>query len=256
MNLNKMKTNNTIKSLLIICVLALSTTSCEKPEEPKIQEPLLRGTGTVTDIDGNTYKTIQLGDQWWMAENLSVTQYADGSPITQITEDSVWRALSNTDKAFCYYNNNKYGEGDKFGALYTWAAAVKGAGVPDSVDTMVQGVCPAGWHVPSRKEWQTLIENVQQDIGSTSTDATALKSKEGWSGYNGNDIYGFSALASGYQTYFYGTSIETKLFTFFWSSTTFSDTRAYQLDLHALQQDTHLGNEVKRNGFSVRCVKN
>jgi hypothetical protein len=77
---------------------------------------------SVTDIDGNTYSVVEIGDQIWMAENLNVTKYPDGTDISRITDNIEWANLGNTDDAYCYYENNAYG--DTYGVLYTWTAAM------------------------------------------------------------------------------------------------------------------------------------
>ena len=111
--------------------------------------------GTVTDIDGNNYGTIAIGDQVWMAGNLKVTRYSDGSDIPMVTGESEWAALDIDGKAWSWYENlAEYG--DTSGALYTWAAVMNGAASSEAIPSGVQGVCPAGWHLPSDAEWKIL----------------------------------------------------------------------------------------------------
>jgi len=107
---------------------------------------------TVTDYDGNTYNTVQIGNQVWMAENLKVTHYSDGTEIQLVEDKSAWETLSHTDKAYCYYNNIS-SNGKTYGALYTWAAVMNGAGSSNTNPGRVQGVCPDGWHLPSDAKW-------------------------------------------------------------------------------------------------------
>ena len=107
---------------------------------------------TVTDIDGNNYKTINIGDQVWMAENLKVTKYRNGESIPMIKGELIWKNY--TAGAFCYYQNNP-DIGEIYGALYNWYA------VNDS-----KGLCPTGWHVPSNDEWENLALNVSPTIES------------------------------------------------------------------------------------------
>src|SRR4030042_5868846 len=87
-------------------------------------------TGTVTDIDGNTYNTIRIGDQWWMAENLASTRYSDGTEIPLITDGEAWCVLSTP--AYCWYDNNENTYKDLYGAIYNGYAAVMG------------NLCPSG----------------------------------------------------------------------------------------------------------------
>jgi len=105
---------------------------------------------TVTDIDGNVYDTIQIGDQVWMAENLKVTHYRDGTAITHVIDHAEWGAL--TTEAYCIYNNNASNEVDTYGALYNWYA------VADA-----HNIAPEGWHVPTDAEWQVLVDYLGGD---------------------------------------------------------------------------------------------
>lgn len=99
--------------------------------------------GTVNDIDGNTYKTIQIGTQLWMAENLKTTRFNNGSSIPDIKENSAWHLL--TTPGFCWYNNDLYAYKDSYGALYNWYAANN------------ENICPTGWHVPSDLDWYGMV---------------------------------------------------------------------------------------------------
>lgn len=127
--------------------------------------------------DGRTYKIVKIGSQTWMAENLNFK----------------------TDSSFCY--NNEETNFTKYGRLYTWAVAVGksenecGYGKTCSLPSgNIQGVCPSGWHLSSRAEWETLFNAV----GGQSTAGNVFKSTSGWydSG-NGSDAFGFSALPAG-----------------------------------------------------------
>lgn len=102
----------------------------------------------VTDIDGNTYPTILIGQQEWMAENLRVTRFNDGTPIPHLTEGSDWDHL--TTPAYCWYNNDESGHKMVYGALYSWF-------VTDAQSNDGKNVCPEGWHVPSDAEWSQMI---------------------------------------------------------------------------------------------------
>jgi uncharacterized protein (TIGR02145 family) len=110
-------------------------------------------TGTVTDVDGNVYKTVKIGNQWWMAENLKTTRYSDGTPIEN----------------FVYENDTSNIE--IYGRLYRWAAAVRNAPSSNSNPSGIQGVSPQGWHIPSDAEWQELINY----LGEESTAGGKLK---------------------------------------------------------------------------------
>jgi len=118
--------------------------------------------GTVTDIDSNIYTTIQIGNQGWMAENLKVTRYADGTEIPLVTNDTVWAALKdfNNYRAYCWYDddiNNK----NTYGALYTWAAVMNGENGTNTNPSNKQGVCPDNWHVVIITMVQLVVEGLK-----------------------------------------------------------------------------------------------
>lgn len=115
--------------------------------------------GSVTDRDGNTYKTIKIGHQWWMAENLRVTGYESGGNITYIGNNEDWLDLDINQKAMGYYDFNVANATAK-GALYTHPAATNGVKSTMDSNVRIQGVCPSGWHLPSDTEWQALEINL------------------------------------------------------------------------------------------------
>ena len=98
-------------------------------------------TGTVDDYDGNTYKTVKIGTQWWMAENMKSTHFSDGTEISLIENNASWGNLDFSDKAYCYYDDS-VSRANTYGALYTWAAAMNGAESSELTPSYVQGVCP------------------------------------------------------------------------------------------------------------------
>jgi uncharacterized protein (TIGR02145 family) len=100
--------------------------------------------GSVTDVEGNTYKTIQIGTQTWMAENLKAIKYNDGNQISNVTSWSSWEKL--ITGAYCWYSNDESSYKADYGALYNWYAVSSGK------------LCPAGWHVPELSEWFTLVD--------------------------------------------------------------------------------------------------
>lgn len=203
--------------------------------------------GTVLDDrDGQTYKTVKIGDQWWMAENLN---YYDSTN------------LSVKNKSWCYNDSTFYCE--KYGRLYTWAASLDSAklvtlnsidcgyGHTCSLPTRVQGVCPTDWHLPGKAEWNSLITAV----GGILTAGKALKSQSGWdSNGNGTDAFGFSALPVGVRHYGGYFDYESKD-ALFWTSTVDNASNANYMGLYSNWDDENLGPTKKNNGFSVRCVK-
>ena len=107
---------------------------------------------TVTDIDGNVYKTVKIGDQVWMAENLKVTHFRNGDPIPTGYSDDDWANLS--EGAFCFYNDEQKNI-DIYGNIYNWYA------VSDK-----RGISPEGWHVPSYEEWKKLFDFFEDSVCS------------------------------------------------------------------------------------------
>ena len=210
--------------------------------------------GTMTDErDGKVYKTVKIGNQTWMAENLN---YYDSTNI------------SVKEKSWCYgkYDNGDSSTCDVAGRLYTWAAAIDSVKLANDADNpqdcgfrkacnlpaKVQGVCPPDWHLPSRAEWKALLTAV----GGQSSAGKVLKSQSGWyKNGNGTDAFGFSALPAGDKYYKGDFSNEGRLAEF-WSSTEYINSdEAYHMDLSYEDGYANLSGYAKYYGFSVRCVK-
>ncbi len=207
---------------------------------------------TVTDYDNNEYQTVKIGNKIWMAENLKVTNYSDGTAIPNITDNALWTSLgdNNTHKAYCFYDNNVDSE---YGALYTWAGAMNGANSDISNPSTVQGVCPVGWHLPSDSEWNEMVNY----LGGITIAGGKLK-EEGtihWSSPNegATNETGFTGLPGGARNQTGGFEGETSM-GLWWSSTESTNTFAV---LHLLRvtntQVPYIGIN-KSNGISVRCV--
>ncbi len=207
-------------------------------------------SSTVTDIDGNEYKTVIIGDQTWMAENLKVTHYASGTSISLVTDRDEWKNFSNSKKAYCFYDND---ESLGYGALYTYAAATNG----DSSGSNVQGVCPDGWHLPSDSEW-TVLEDYISDDGHSGSEGTALKASSGWADDgDGTDNYSFNALPGGCRYKTNGAFSNGGSFGYWWTSTIyyFDNSYAYDRSLYNTNEAVIKNNIGKSYGLSVRCVK-
>ncbi len=197
--------------------------------------------GTVDDIESNSYNTIQIGEQIWMAENLKTTRYRNNNPIYYPGDIPInWE--NNTTGAYAKYLNTDLMY-NTYGALYNWHA-VDNAG----------GLCPSGWHVPTDAEWTTLTTYLTIN-GHSGTEGTALKSETGWNLGNGTDNYGFKALPGGYRDNL-GAYDELLDFGYFWSATEDvvlpANAKNRLLDDQATVQEL---NQSKPNGYSVRCVK-
>ena len=209
--------------------------------------------GTMTDTrDNKIYKTVKIGDQVWMAENLN---YADSTKMPSLKGNS-----------WCY--DNKAENCDVTGRLYTWAAAIDSVALANDADnpqtcgyygktctlpTVVQGVCPSGWHLPTYDEWQTLFKAV----GGSSAAGKALKSGSGWySNGNGTDTYGFSALPAGYWNYYGGGLFGgAGNYANFWSASEYSSSDAYRLYLDYYYESAGMSGLSKYYGNPVRCLQ-
>ena len=207
----------------------------------------------VTDFDGNSYSTVQIGSQIWMAENLKTTHFADGTAISLITDNTTWANLgdNDTDLAFCYYNNNASGEATTYGALYTWAAAMKG-----STTESIQGVCPTGWHLPDSTDWNSLSAFLGGDAVSGGKLKEAGTSHWTTPNEGANNESNFSALGSAYRRNDNGTFAGIKTMSYFWTSTSASTSNAYTFKLSYLSATSAKQSMLKSLGASVRCVKN
>ncbi|MBU4444183.1 MAG: fibrobacter succinogenes major paralogous domain-containing protein [Candidatus Marinimicrobia bacterium] len=198
-------------------------------------------TGTVTDIDGNVYQTVKIGDQWWMAENLKVTHYRNGDPIPNVTDNTDWSNLSTG--ASCNYDNEASNVAT-YGRLYNWYA------VSDS-----RQIAPAGWHMPSDAEWQTLIDY----LGGESVAGGKMKETgtTHWGSPNASatNESGFAALPGGYHLYYYGTYYSLCNHAYFWSSTEDDSSTAWYRSLRYDGSDVYRYGYYKQDGFSVRCVR-
>ena len=209
---------------------------------------------TFTDYDGNVYETVQIGNQCWMAENLKVTHYNDGTPIPTGYSVNDWVNLSTGAYAVYPANNDAASiatcGGDcasVYGNLYNWHA----------VDT--GNLAPAGWHIPTDNEWTELEDFITND-GNSGIEGNALKEvgyahwdNDGDPNHLGLDIYDFTALPGGYlggAGYDYMGS-----YGFFWSSTEISSGSAWSRVLDYNYSDVYRNNGSKEYGFAARLVR-
>lgn len=194
---------------------------------------------TVSDIDGNVYRTVVIGTQVWLGENLKTTRYENGDPITEITGETEW--LNQTSGAYCKYDNN-LANVPVYGLLYNWYA------VQDT-----RNVCPAGWHVPSYDDWTKLVDFLEGE--SVAGGKMKQKGTSYWNSPNdgATDDYGFTALSSGYRLG--DTFQEPGYYAVFWSSTEADVTDARILSLINSTRRAYLEEAYKSDGYSVRCIK-
>jgi uncharacterized protein (TIGR02145 family) len=236
--------------------------------------------------NGKVYKTVKIGSQTWMEENLDVSTFINGDIIPEAQSNEQWkRANQNKQPAWCYYQNNS-ANGKKYGKLYNWYA------VNDP-----RGIAPLGWHVPTANEWKTLTKYLGVDA------ATKIKNTFGWSSLKNpkqNEIEcpkcsdwseeakmkitcnnckgtrrissnnkiksldkqtnssGFSALPGGYRTEF-GFSWSQVEIGGWWSSTTYlSFANAFWCYIHGVSIIPTFSHrsDFKSNGYYIRCMKN
>jgi len=206
---------------------------------------------TLTDLrDSQVYRTVTIGTQTWMAENLN---YAYNEPTSSLDSSS-----------FCY--SNSADSCAKYGRLYLWSAAMDSAGVFSSAGevcddgnsgtlgtpmTMVRGVCPAGWHLPSDNEWNTLLTAV----GGVGVAGRLLRATSDWDGsVKGVDSFGFSLLPAGEYDIFmdYFDHIHTKAH--LWSSSEYRSYYAFEMYFSYHDESAGLFAQNKYRAQSVRCL--
>jgi uncharacterized protein (TIGR02145 family) len=227
------------------------------------------------DGDNNYYPVVQINTQLWMVENLKTTNYSNGTPIPLVNNTTSWAALTDTSKAYCWYNDDIANKAT-YGALYTWAAAMNGAAGTNNNPSGIQGVCPTGWHLPSDAEW-TQMENYLADNGYNYDGTTgggidkiakSLTSTSGWNsssntGAVGNTDYpayrnksGFTALPGGFRSTL-GAFLNIDNYGYWWSARESSTPVAYYRSMgYDYSSETSEDNRTSKEcGFSVRCIK-
>ncbi len=204
-------------------------------------------SGIVTDIDGNVYQTVKIGNQWWMAENLKVTHYSNGDSIPHVINDSTWGGPYTYTGAYCAYDNNSNNV-STYGLLYNWLA------VDDS-----RNIAPAGWHVPTDDEWHTLVDYLGGDSvagGKMKTTGTIQGGDGLWVSPNtgATNSSGFSALPGGFR-FDGGEFSRMSDGAYFWSSTEYGSYSAWYRLLYYCQSFVDRNDGPKPYGFSVRLVR-
>jgi uncharacterized protein (TIGR02145 family) len=191
------------------------------------------GDNTVA-CGGKTYRTVQIGTQTWMAENLDYA--ANGSK--------------------CYDNNC-----DNYGRLYNWATAMgleascNSSSCASQIQAKHKGICPTGWHIPSKVEWDALATYIESDKGCTSCDAKHLKSTSGWnSNGNGLDSYGFAALPGGHGNSGGDFDIAGN-YGYWWSTSGSSANSTYYRRMYYNLEYARWSDSDRSNLFSVRCLQ-
>jgi uncharacterized protein (TIGR02145 family) len=222
-----------------------------------LQDTILPSPSTVKDADGNTYKTITIGNQIWMAENLRTTKYNDGTAIPNVTDNATWSTL--TTPAYCWYNNDADSLGKIYGGLYNWYAVNSG------------NLCPTGFHVPTNEDWSLLIDNliangynfddtkIDDKVAKSMADTTSWNSSQGVGSAGNTDfpekrnLSGFSGLAAGGQ--YDGLFKDIGIHCSWWSLTEFDSNNSWYRNLYYGGSSVGMFYMDKKSGLSVRCMK-
>lgn len=237
--------------LLMIGLLSVLTNSCKKDDtviqptgDGGVTSAVFNTTktyGTMTDQNGNTYKTITIGTQTWMAENLRVTKYRNGEPIPNVTDSAAW--VASTTGAYCSYRNTANKDDiASYGRLYNWYAA------SDS-----RNIAPTGWHLPSDAEWTTLTTYLGGETvaGSKMKEAGTTH----WKSLNtsATNESGFTALPSGFND---GAFVNLGFGGEWWSSTAYSAPLAWNRSMYTSNATTcYRFKGYKLSGYAVRLIK-
>ncbi|MBE0641357.1 MAG: fibrobacter succinogenes major paralogous domain-containing protein [Bacteroidales bacterium] len=210
-------------------------------------------TATMMDIDSNVYQTVKIGGKWWMAEDLRVTHYRDGSPIPLVQDINDTKTWNNMG-ACCTYNS----KADVNGLLYNFLAVEDG-----------RMLAPTGWHIPSDEEWQEL----EEALGMSSS----ASKKSGWRGDDEGDALkkvglkywvrfgdvwptnesGFSGEAGGCRMFNnrWSEPLGLQYMGFWWTSSPEGSQHAWYRHLDYKRSDVFRATGPRTYGFSVRCVK-
>lgn len=244
-----------IKYLTIIAGFMAFFSSCLKQGNPMVVPDGVISFGTMTDQQGNEYKSVTIGKQTWMAQNLRASVYNDNTPITTVTDTTSWQ--NSNSGALCSYKNTSNSDTiKKFGLLYNWYTV------------KTNKICPAQWHVPTHSEWDTLLVYLAAHkysyYGYGLGIAKALADTEGWKSNQYEGTVGFIQLrnnASGFQAVPSGNRNKNGKFDFagsyttWWSSTERSVDSAYARGLNYSESHISIGYDHEKSGFSIRCIK-
>jgi len=206
-------------------------------------------TKTIDSIDNYIYRTVKIGNQTWIAENLKTTRYNDGTLIPLVTDSTVWENLKTP--AYCWYNNDEAASKTPYGALYNWYAASS------------TNICPSGWHTATNDEYDAMEVSIglaQADIniwGWRGTDhGSKMKNTTGWNaGENGTNTSGFSALPGGYRFYDDGMFNGQNTLGYWWTATEHDAARGWYRRLDGNNTAVYKASTDKRAGKAIRCVK-
>lgn len=214
------------------------------------------GMPTITDIDGNVYNTILIGDQCWMKENLKTTTYNNGASIPNVTDGADWSNL--ISDAYVWYDNDISWK-DSYGALYNWYATIDPG-----------ALCPTGWHVPGHDEWEVLFEYIGGTLPPHGNELKSCRQVNSPAGGNcstnehprwaendsfwGTDEYGLSGLPGGFRQY-NGEFNDVGKYSVWWSSSEYSSDFAWSQTLSYNDGTVYVSSSKKASGLSIRCLR-
>ncbi len=222
---------------------------------PNVHNPDLT-YGTMIDQEGNVYKTIAIGTQVWMAENLNTSIYRNGDLIPTNLNNAAWSTT--TSGAWNYYNNDESNE-CPYGKLYNWYTCVD-----------ERGLCPVDWHVPSDVEWSALIEFLDPSMDPFSTGAQSLiaggrmktigttdNSSGFWNAPNtgATNDSGFSSISGGRKLVNFGVYHYMGFYDVWWSNSDFNSTSAWTRTLINSSSSFFRNTDTKQVGMTVRCLR-
>lgn len=242
-----MKKRINLSALLLFTLLLIQCNEYDNDDTVLEQEP---AAITVTDADGNVYRTITIGNQTWMLENLKTTKFNDGTSITEYPEGEHWNKDA---RSFPFYQwastadlNNDVDEDlpfDFYGAMYNHAAIESGK------------LAPEGWRIPTQQDFE-ILKNFIASQGYADREGEALKSISGWNEFSGNglDALGFNALPGGYVDAFGTPKADSIIGT--WATSDYNAEEHNRVILSLHQQEMEILDQSILIGASIRCIKN
>lgn len=243
--MKKRTTTNTVIPFLAIALLMVVGYAAKESSDAGINHVpksiTIEDSGPVTDYDGNAYPTVKIGNQIWMAENLKVIHYRDGTPVPDVPDNDAWSKLKTG--ALCWMENDPIKYKDVYGALYNYYA------VADR-----RKLSPVGWHIPTIDEW-LILENYlggKEVAGGKVKDIASKRWKAIHPGAENSS--GFSAVPAGGRGQF-GSPGEAGSYATWWASTSNNTNFAWHWGLHPDRPNIRSNPGHKASGFSVRCVK-
>jgi uncharacterized protein (TIGR02145 family) len=250
-----------MKKLNLLCGILIGLlifTSCSSDENTSNDDDNNPNVSTLTDIDGNEYQTVEIGNQIWSKENLRVTTYSNGDPILQVTDPFEWQGL--TTGAWCYYRNSESG-GNTYGILYNWFA------VNDA-----RGIVPDGYKVPSENDWvllrDYLITNgfnhdetvsgnkIGKSLASTNLWLNASQNGAVGNDQSQNNATEFTGLPGGSRWADPSVNFNARGRNGnWWSSTELSNSRSFCVRLVNTSDRLDMTNQSKKYGYSIRLIR-